>query len=132
MLRKLNGIDDKFKDAAFGYIRRIEKKNKLFTTIPVMINYLCLNYYYAGEYFAKCAFLTRVSNNRMTITAHGYGTSYGNVWIDPRIPQIVRWTFKIGKDSTLTFGIVSSEDSPDPDYFYRWSVQWRTGDVMGA
>ena len=49
-LSKIRDIDSKFKDIVFHYIRQHEKKNKQLS-IPMMIKYLCLQFYLIQEYF---------------------------------------------------------------------------------
>ena len=52
-LKELKSIAKPPRYTAFGYIRDMEKQLKL-SNVPIMINYLCLGYYFHGEYFEKC------------------------------------------------------------------------------
>ena len=104
MFKKLSTIDTKIKDSVFGYIRSM--KSKLFLdNIAALICYICLNYYYHGEYFAKYGQQVKLSKNNMTITKiqklDGIycfdNTTYGNTWIDTSIPLIATWRLKMPK-----------------------------------
>ena len=96
-------IDDNTKHSVFGYIRRIEKSNHFFCAIPVMIHYLCLQYYFYGEYFQKCGDDIIISDDHRSIekkadaAENWSNTSYGNMWFESSIDQTAEWIFKIDK-----------------------------------
>ena len=100
-LRQLKQINNKTRDSVFGYVRKIEERNKLSCSIPKMISYLCLQYYSHGEYFQKCEGNIKIINDKMAITRNveypGFSDScsFGKMLIESNVNQIVRWTFKI-------------------------------------
>ena len=52
-LNKLKSTDQRHKDLIFGYIRRSSKSISS-TTIPVLINYVCLLYCLVNDKFIEC------------------------------------------------------------------------------
>ena len=84
----------------FGYGRRVQKESLL--NIPLMINYLCLAYYFHGEYFEKCGNNLEISNGDATLTKTGKSrnwkdTAYLKIWIKSNIKQIASWKFRMDK-----------------------------------
>ena len=124
-LKQMKCIKQDIKFTVFGYIRQNENNLSLFCNVPSMISYLCLSYYFHGEYFEKVANDVNVSNDKMTITKisntnNWKNTSYGKTWIDSIIPQIVEWKFKINKMLTGASGgiflcVVSMDDRLNED-----------------
>ena len=99
-LKKIKSIKKEIQFTVFGYMRQSENELSLFCNITEGIYYICLAYYYLGEYFEKAGDDIRISDDQMTITkmksnACWKNTSYGNIWIDSWIHQIVEWRFKI-------------------------------------
>ena len=120
-LKQLKQINNKTRNSVFGYVRRIEKNNKLSSAIPDMISYLCLQYYSHGEYFKKSDKNIKITNERMTIERKvryaGFADSsaFGKMLIDSNMNQIVQWTLKINLmginnegDACFTIGITSN------------------------
>ena len=101
LLKQLKSIKQDTKLTVFGYVRQNENNLSLFCNVPSMISYLCLSYYFHGEYFEKGGDDIQISDDKMTITKktstqkNWNNTSYGKTWIDSSIPQIVEWKFKI-------------------------------------
>ena len=98
ILKQLPKVNKRYKFAVFGYVRRIQKESSL--NIPVLIHYLCLNFYFHGEYFDKCGDKMAISNGLMTLTkisphSDWDNTCYGKTWIKSNIKQIAQWIFKI-------------------------------------
>ena len=99
MFQKVNRIEDVYKNAVFGYVRSMEKRLSV-CSIPALISYIILNYYYLSDYFAKYGKQVKVSNDNMKATkvaeigARYDNMTFGNVWIDSSIPQIATWTLR--------------------------------------
>ena len=101
-LKQLKSIRPDIKFTVFGYVRQSENELSLFCNVPSMISYLCLSYYFHGDYFEKAGDDIQISNDKTTITKisekyNWFNTSYGKTWIESSIPQIVEWKFKINK-----------------------------------
>ena len=99
-LKELKKINDTHKFTVFGYAKRVQKESSL--TIPLMINYLCLAYYFHGEYFEKCGNNLEISNGAVTLTKIGKSrnwrdTAYGKIWIKSNMKQVASWKFRIDK-----------------------------------
>ncbi len=115
-LKKIKSIDNGNKFTVFGYIREMEQELHLYSNIPAMISHLCLLYYFIDEYFDKCCDQITISDNGKTITKHDCdnswkNSSYGNVWIESKTKQIVKWTIKFnGCGISTYFGLVSTDN----------------------
>ena len=101
-LKQLKLIKQDTKFIVVGYVRQNENKLSLFCNVPSMIPYLCLLYYFHGEYFEKVGDDINISKDKRTITKvveslKFKNTSYGQIWIDPKVPQIAKWKFMINK-----------------------------------
>ena len=97
-LKQLHKIHNNYRLPVWGYIRAIQKNYNL--NIPMMLNYLCLGYYFHGEYFEKCGDNFKISTGLMTLTKSGLNedwndTAYGKIWIKSSIKQIATWKFYI-------------------------------------
>ena len=101
-LKTIKWIDQRNKDLMFGFIREI---NELYTTIPMMINYICLLYYYLiPEKFIKCSSNLNItssdSNKNDVVTICKYSSEWenmhGNVIINTENnPNVIAtWTVK--------------------------------------
>ena len=102
-LKHLQKINDKCKCSVFGYIRRIQRESPTnIHIIPMIINYLCLSYFFVGECFEKCGDNMEISNGDMTLTKvkdrlKCKDIAFGNKWIKSNIGQIAQWKFKINE-----------------------------------
>lgn len=122
-LKALKAIDQTTQCTVFGYIRQQEKQLSLYINITPEIIYLCLAYYYLGEYFDKVANCYTLSQDKRTVTKVNDGlgwdnTAYGIIWIDSAIPQIVQWKFKINKllfENGIYFCLVSTDNRINED-----------------
>ena len=121
-LKRLKSIKQDTKLTVFGYVRQNENKLSLFCNVPAMVSYLCLSYFFHGEYFEQAGDDIQISNDKMTITKISntndwYNTSYGKKWIDSAIPQIVEWKFKINEmvDGYSIFLCLVSKDNRSND-----------------
>ena len=141
LLKRLKSIDPKIKLTVFGYVRQNECKLKLFSIVSSMISYLCLAYFHLAEYFEKAGDDIEISEDEMTITkivSKSYpknksNTSYGKLWIDSNVAQIVEWKFKINvandnmsilialvsKDNRLNGDTTDSKDAPNYSFYGR-------------
>ena len=122
-LKVLKYIDQRTKFVVFGYIREYENKLSLYINISPGICYICLAYYFLGEYFEKAGNQFIISNDKMTVTkkqesykyeySNWNNTAYGKLWINSTIPQIIKWKFKInelGCLSGICFCLVSKDN----------------------
>lgn len=120
-LSKLKQVDNRSRMVIFGYIRRFETKHQ-HVTIPMMIQYLFLIYYWINEKFTvhgddiKLEQDGKVATRLKKIIAP-YHTAYGNHTIDLADTSIIayQWTFQI-RDipfknlSPICIGIDASSD----------------------
>ena len=115
-LKRVKSANNHFKFSVFGYLRDQEKHESI--NIPMMIKYICLNYYLLTDKFTKCgekitlhhdnhieAPLKRVSN---------YNTAYGDILINNKDESIssFEWTFNVKLGSPIGWigiGIDSSD-----------------------
>ena len=116
----LENVNKQVKYCVFGYIRNIELLFK-FPSIPIVIFYLCLGYYYNAEQFEdarKDCF--RISNDKLTITnikrcRFPNHTIYLQRFIESTIERVIKWTFKINRLGSdyyeMAFAIVSKQES---------------------
>ena len=98
-LKRLKFVNDRYKLTVFGYIHENEKILSV-SNIPSMIGYLCLLYYFHGEYFEKSSNNIEKSNDKLTITRNRGSQNwncfaFGKVWIDSMIKCVAKWKFKI-------------------------------------
>jgi len=111
-----------------GFFRQCADTHSLSTTIPVMLTYLCLYYYFHGEFFEKCGQDLQIQHSRMTITRiknpkKGYGskysnTGYGKLWIPSDLNKIATWTLTMNNVQKKMFiGLVSQDSRQDEDFF---------------
>ena len=118
LTNKIKDIDQRTKDLSVGYIRQ-STKSITWTAIPIrMINSICLMYYYVlmdkFVRWGKSIKLTSSNgetNNIATSTPSvgiHYGSSHGNIIIDPKIhPKVIAtWTVKVNS-SNCAIGIHS-------------------------
>ena len=120
-LKRVKLIDQRNKDIIFGFIR---KSNEAMSnmTIPIMINYICLLYYYIiPEKFIRCPERMVISssneneiakNDVATVIKYGhstipiphhFGNLHGNLIINPREnhDMIATWSIKVGSDNCI-------------------------------
>ena len=114
--KQLKSIKKDTRFTVFGYVRQNENKLSLYCNIPSMISYLCLSYYYHGEYFEKAGHDIQISNDKMTVTkvtqeCNWDNAAYGKTWIDSSIDQIVKWKFKINTLERSIYICLVSKDN---------------------
>ena len=108
-LKQAKMIDQETKDLIFGYVRKAN--DSLSSTIPVMINYICLLYYYlVPEKFIKCSsecmqIASSENDGRTNDIVRmkdgcGWSNMHGNVIINPtENPKVTAaWRVKIDAD----------------------------------
>ena len=120
---RLKYVDKRSKLLLHGYMHESEKNLSL--TIPDLITFICMFYYYQFEYFTDHGdFITlnddrtiaQISDNISHVTAHSV---YGNIKIDKSLGNVILlWTLKVitlanqdGMDDDLYLGIDSSNKS---------------------
>ena len=107
-LKQLKCIGKRYKFGVFGYIR-LKGKELSLPNIPQMIHYVCLQFYFHGEYFDKCDCNAEISNDKTiafasTSISHFNDLIYGKLWIDSLSNYIATWTFKLRKLHTRFSG----------------------------
>ena len=118
-LAKLKRVDNNIKSCIFGYTR--ETESSLSITVPMLIQYLIILYYWIEEKFTAHGSKINVDKTNKIAwyddTAGKYNTVYGNYAIDINDTSIVRykWTFKIIStypidDWPIVIGIDSSNN----------------------
>ena len=121
-LKKIKSIDQKTKDLIFGYIRE-SNESISYTTIPMMINYICLLYYHLTDRFTKCGVGMEItssnsndSNKNDVVQLHNgnfddWRNIHGNIIINPRDnPNLIAtWVIKMTFDCCI-IGIHSGYD----------------------
>ena len=160
-LKRLKSIDDKTKHLVAGHNRRINKKLgscNLFQNIPIMIDSLCILYYFEIDYFAIIPTVgIELSNNKQsiinTIGGYRYGGA-GSVIVSStekfngkwsvRIDECASGRVTIGLSSSIKYQIEPVHYARDPHYAYngykgyKWSTsgctaygkQLRTNDIL--
>ena len=113
-LKRLKLADKSFKYRVFGYLHEYELNKSI--NIPIMIKYICFNYYLLTEEFTKHSNLNIVNEPRNKIQAqYSRITVYGTLPIGDSDESIIeyRWKFKMRQaDSWIGIGI----DSSDKEY----------------
>lgn len=111
----------------FGYIHCLEKNLSL-QSVPSLIIYICLAFYYQKEYFMQSCDDIKVSNNKQTITKTQNdrsfnNKSYLNQWIESNCSQIVKWIFKINHiRAAIRHTITRPNNHYDPPRFVSFSL----------
>ena len=123
-LKQLKSINNRYKFAVIGYLREKEKEIAIIN-IPSMISYLCLQFYFHGEYFSIHTGNIHVSSDKMSATlktkVSPYPWVYGKIWIESLSNSIATWTFKIN-GLLMKMGISSSEDSDERPYYHFFNI----------
>ena len=96
-LRRAKDADSASRNSVFGYIRGNE--SNLSITVPIMIKYLCLNYYLLTDQWSAHGMGLRLDGNGMTVVHHQHGsdTVYGSISVGAFDESfaVYRWTFQI-------------------------------------
>eukprot|EP01084_Bolivina_argentea_P266920 452909_1 len=103
----------------FGYIHEHEMTESV--TIPLLISYMGLSYYYIPEYFSKARTdYFEISSDSLTVRNIGEHCStsihsiYCNQWIHSNSKIMAKWTFKINKfqyQYKIYFGLISTPEN---------------------
>jgi len=119
-------MDNWVKYLIFGYIKQIQNEQSL-TNIPLLINYLCILYFYENEYFDKIGDGITVSDDKLTITQtkpfknNWMNTTYCKNWIESASNKVIKWKFKMNKFSgtwshNVCIGITSTDQCQNSDF----------------
>ena len=122
-LKKLKAANKKFKYTIFGYIHKHEQIQSI--TIPLLINYICLNYYLLNEKFTKHGEQIELNPFYNTIKLKNCtnNTAYGDLIINDTDESVneYQWHFKADLLGWIGVGIDSSnkqyinDDFTNPD-----------------
>ena len=118
---KIRDIDSTFKDIVFQYIGQHEKDNKSLK-IPMMLKYLCLQYYLIQEYFVGLPKSQMVINNKISWESNLliYGNNETININDTSISKYI-WTLKV----------LSMEQEPMGSGFIGlWSTKLQSFDLI--
>ena len=126
-LAKLKTIDKEITDTVFGFIHECEllfDEDNLHHTIPDLIGYICLAYYFINEYFS--VYGENITYDQLTNAVKNHcteivpNTAYGNVRVDGNNSDIsvYIWTLKIISNAySVCIGIdASNKMYPDHDF----------------
>ena len=117
--KRAKTMEQRQKDLISGYVRE-STKSISYTTIPIMINYICLLYYYITDKFIKCTTRIEISstNNKEASKAsinEDIKSSWRNIWenihgniiINPRDnPNLIAtWIIKMNFRNECIIGI---------------------------
>ena len=109
-LKRVKSANKHFKFSVFGYLRDHEKQESI--NIPMMIKYICLNYYLLTDKFTKCGNqITLHDDNHIAIDIEKCNTAYGEIIINDKDTSIglYEWTFNVKLGSSwIGIGIDSS------------------------
>ena len=121
-MKYLKSIHNKTQFTVAGYIRQIQTALSL-DNLPPLIMYLCLSYFYLGEYLEKAGDDLTISEDQMTVTKCKNSKSwennaYGKLWIDSDVDQIAKWKLRIDEINKMAgacifLAIVSRDDQPN-------------------
>ena len=96
-LKRLKQIDSRHSFVVFGYVRESSKELEL-SNIPMMIFYLCLGYFFEGDYFEKFIRNVEISENKTRMEhrgGDGEAIAICKQWIDCNVHQMVKWEIKM-------------------------------------
>ena len=141
-LKRVKSANKQFKYSVFGYLREHEQNDPI--NIPMMIKYICLNYYLLTEKFGKHGdrMILNESNDTIKmgsdIKQRDCNTVYGDFPINANDESIgkFKWEFEVKTSSTDWFAIgIDSQNNKyinsdftnlsrmdDPSQFYSWLI----------
>ena len=121
----LKNVSNRDKMCTFGYIKRQEKRLNI-ASVPLMIQYYCLKYYYEFDEFEKCGSGMMIEENNRKITNkcdwpwNCWDAAYCKLAIDASldINVIYKWKFKIESNAiSIGIGIDSTYSALDHNIF---------------
>ena len=106
------------------------EKQLSISSVPVMIGYLILGYYFCGECFEEAGNDLKISNGmsvtriaEQTIENLFKNTAYGYLWIESKPHMLIKWKFKINlfgigyyASAHIYIGIVNRDDRLNEDF----------------
>ena len=118
MLKTVNQTDEFSQKVIFDYIRQVERIN-LFCNVPIIIQFICLLYYYIPEFFTKYnESRIKLDDSKKIMSYYWYidttttspNTVYGNIQINNNYHSKYIWTIKIlsCNEDPILIGIDSS------------------------
>lgn len=134
-LKRLSKIDRKIKYGVYGWIRRAEIELEI-ANIPLMIQSICLLYFYQEEMFDIVNEFMKVSENRKCITKQSSwgweNCNYGSTQIQSMSSNKYTWNIKIRKlkPHGLWIGIKDSVNTNMPAYkASNYYLMWADGSI---
>ena len=108
-LKLIKKIPKSVKYFVAGYTR--EMGTNLSLNIPVLIQSLCLLYYYQLDYFKKAHSNYEISKDKLTVTKisglNDWSTNiFCNEWFESVSNRIIKWTFYVNKNKDNYAGIL--------------------------
>ena len=87
----------------FGYIHYVHHTQNIITNVPMLIFYLCLQYYHLEEYFVNCSRGLSIGKYKSSVTCHAnIGPRFCEVatcyqWLSKN--QMAKWIINVNKCS---------------------------------
>ena len=108
LFKKFSKIDKRTKYGVYGWIRKAENELKL-SNVPLMIQSICILYFYEDEIFNVFGTGIDVSKDKKSITKSMCGwtnNSYGITKIQSNTNNVYEWEFIIKNRSDIERGII--------------------------
>eukprot|EP01084_Bolivina_argentea_P070491 128161_1 len=140
--KKIKNIDTKSKDIVFGYIK--QHQSLLSNNIPLLINHMCLIYYFSSDKFDQNC----IGKDLSIINETCVSMVQGSLWQSAILTRIIntgkyQWTFKILanmqseclNDFTIDIGITDTnawceenqdKNTPQDTFFYERNDSYRS------
>eukprot|EP01083_Nonionella_stella_P028334 78022_1 len=115
--KSIKRIPKAIKYCIFGYCRDIETMSLDTVTIPILVQSLCLLYYYETDGFSKAGKGYQISNNGRTVHKHRLTywseSVHCNMWFPSTSNKIIQWTFVINRNedeySSMRFSLITQD-----------------------
>lgn len=128
-LKSTKQIPKLVKDCVYGYNHQIIKRN-----IPLLIQNLCLLYFYERDFIQKAHNLYKISQDKKTVKKINTGDFYKrswchtilcNQWFNSMCNKIIKWKFHINdsKYCAMAFILITKDKGCDYNYQHHTSKE---------